>query len=62
MLESGRQISRCQNFERTLTLAWTQAQVQLRHLGIGAEEAQLFQRLANAVLYSDAALRPARMC
>jgi len=45
-------------FERTRTLAWTQAQVQLHHLGIGPEEAQLFQMLANAVLYSDASLRP----
>ena len=38
-------------FERTHTLAWTQAQVQLHHLGITSEEALLFQRLANAVLY-----------
>ena len=45
-------------FERTETLAWTHAQVQLRHLGIDPEEAHLFQRLANGVLYSDAALRP----
>ena len=45
-------------FERTLTLAWTQAQVQLHHLGIGPDEAHLFQRLANAVIYSDASLRP----
>ncbi len=45
-------------FERTRTLAWTQAQVELHHLGIGADEAHLFQMLANAVLYSDAALRP----
>jgi cyclic beta-1,2-glucan synthetase len=45
-------------YERTRTLAWTQAQVQLQHLGISADEAQLFQRLANAVLYSDASLRP----
>jgi len=45
-------------FERTLTLAWTQAQVQLHHLGIGPDEAHLFQRLANAVLYFDASLRP----
>jgi cyclic beta-1,2-glucan synthetase len=45
-------------FERTLTLAWTQAQVQLHHLSIGAEEAHLFQKLANAVIYSDAELRP----
>ena len=45
-------------FERTLSLAWTQAQVQLHHLGVDIEEAHLFQRLANFVLYSDPALRP----
>ena len=45
-------------FERAITLAWTQAQVQLHHLGIGADEAHLFQRLANHVLYSDPTLRP----
>jgi len=45
-------------FERTRTLAWTRAQVQLRHLGISTEEAHLFQRLANAVVYSDPMLRP----
>ena len=45
-------------WERTLTSAWTQAQVQLHHLGITPDEAHLFQRLANAVLYSDPSLRP----
>ena len=45
-------------FERTLALAWTQAQVQLRHLGISLDEAHLFQELANSVLYSDASMRP----
>ena len=45
-------------FQRTLTLAWTQAQVELHHLGVGTEEAHLFQRLANAVIYSDGSLRP----
>jgi cyclic beta-1,2-glucan synthetase len=45
-------------FERTLELAWTQAQVQLHHLGITADEAHAFQKLANPVLYSDASLRP----
>jgi cyclic beta-1,2-glucan synthetase len=45
-------------YDRTRTLAWTQAQVQLQHLGISADEAHLFQRLANAVLYSEASLRP----
>jgi cyclic beta-1,2-glucan synthetase len=44
-------------FERTATIAWTQAQVQLRHLGISADEAHLFQRLATRILYSDTALR-----
>ena len=45
-------------FDRAMTLAWTQAQVQLFHLGISAGEANVFQRLANRVLYSDPALRP----
>jgi cyclic beta-1,2-glucan synthetase len=45
-------------FDRAATLAWTQAQVQLSHLGIDAEEAGLFQRLAGHVLYADPTLRP----
>ena len=45
-------------FDRATTLAWTQAQVQIHYLGIGADEAHLFQRLANRVLYSDPTLRP----
>ena len=45
-------------FDRTVTLAWTQAQVQCHHLGIDAEEAHLFQNLASRILYSDPALRP----
>jgi cyclic beta-1,2-glucan synthetase len=45
-------------FERAVMLAWTQAQVQLHHLGIGPDEAHLFQRLANHVLYADPTLRP----
>jgi cyclic beta-1,2-glucan synthetase len=45
-------------FERAVTLAWTQAQVQLHHLGVGSDEAHLFQRLANRVVYSDPTLRP----
>jgi cyclic beta-1,2-glucan synthetase len=45
-------------FERAATLAWTQAQVQLRHLGIDLDEAYLFQELASHILYSDTTLRP----
>jgi len=45
-------------YVRAATLAWTQAQVQLRHLGIDAEEAGLFQRLASPVLYANSSLRP----
>jgi cyclic beta-1,2-glucan synthetase len=45
-------------YHRASSLAWTQAQVQLRHLGISAEEAGLFQRLAGRVLYAGPSLRP----
>ncbi|MGE3539676.1 MAG: glucoamylase family protein [Candidatus Tectimicrobiota bacterium] len=45
-------------FERTATLAWTQAQVQLHHLGMDRDEASLFQELASRLLYSDPTLRP----
>ncbi|MDH4379379.1 MAG: glucoamylase family protein [Vampirovibrionales bacterium] len=45
-------------FVRTTTLAWTQAQVQLRHLGIEADEASLFQRLGSNILYTNPLLRP----
>ena len=45
-------------FERTTTLAWTQAQVQLHHIGIDPGEAGLFQRLAGHLLYSAPTLRP----
>ncbi len=46
-------------FERESTLAWTRAQVQLHHLGITQDEAHLFQRLANRLLYTDPTLRAA---
>jgi len=45
-------------FDRAVTLAWTHAQVQLSHLGIDADQAALFQRLAGHVLYADPSLRP----
>ncbi|MFP3341447.1 glucoamylase family protein [Halomonas sp. SIMBA_159] len=44
-------------FERAKLLAWTQAQVQLRHLGIQPDEAADFQRLAAPLLYPDARFR-----
>jgi cyclic beta-1,2-glucan synthetase len=45
-------------FDRAASLAWTQAQVQLQHLGVSPDEAHLFQRLASRLLYLDPALRP----
>ncbi len=45
-------------FDRAATLAWTQAQVQLSHLGVDPDQASLFQRLAGAVLYADPSMRP----
>lgn len=44
-------------FDRAKTLAWTQAQVQLRHLDVDAEEAADFQRLAAPLLYADRRFR-----
>ncbi|MEA3198285.1 MAG: cyclic beta,2-glucan synthetase, partial [Gammaproteobacteria bacterium] len=46
------------SFVRATTLAWTQAQVELRHLGIDSAEAGVFQRLAGHLLYADASMRP----
>ena len=46
-------------FERESSLAWTQAQVQLHHLRVTQDEAHLFQRLANRLLYVDPTLRAA---
>jgi cyclic beta-1,2-glucan synthetase len=45
-------------FVRAGTLAWTQAQVQLLHLGITAAEASLFHRLAGHLLFANRSLRP----
>jgi len=45
-------------FARAATLARTQAQVQLHHLGITAAEAGLFQRLAGHVVHVAPTLRP----
>jgi cyclic beta-1,2-glucan synthetase len=44
-------------YRRAATLAWTHAQVQLRHFGIDASQASLFQQLAGRILYADAASR-----
>lgn len=44
--------------DRVRILAWTQAQIQLRHLDIHPTEADLFQRLAGHVLFATASLRP----
>ena len=45
-------------WERVSSLAWTHAHVQLRHLRTKPDEAQLFQYLANRLLYADSSLRP----
>jgi cyclic beta-1,2-glucan synthetase len=49
-----------ETFERESSLAWIHAQVQLHHLRITRDEAHLFQRLANRMLYADPTMRPAQ--
>jgi len=44
-------------YDRACTLAWTQAQVQLRHLAISVAEAADFQRLTGPLLYNDLRFR-----
>ena len=46
-------------FDRARTLAWTQAQVQLRHIDVDLAEAADFQRLAAPLLYADRRFRSA---
>lgn len=45
-------------FERAVTLAWTQSQVELHHLGIDRDEASAFQSLAGHLIYAGPSLRP----
>ncbi len=46
-------------FERVSALAWTHAHIQLHYLRTKADEAQLFQDLANRLLFTDPSLRSA---
>jgi cyclic beta-1,2-glucan synthetase len=45
-------------FDRAATLVWTHAYARLRHLGIEPDESQIFQKLANRVIFSDSLMRP----
>lgn len=44
-------------FQRVATLARTRGQIQLHDLGIGTDEAQMFQTLGGAVVFPDRSLR-----
>ena len=58
LLDCSTSIGTPRPIERATTLAWTQGQVQLHHLGVTPGEAILFQRLAGHVIFSGRALRP----
>lgn len=45
------------NFERAITMSWTQARIELHDLGIEPDEARLFQSLAGFLLYVHRVLR-----
>ncbi|MGZ3769298.1 MAG: GH36-type glycosyl hydrolase domain-containing protein [Bdellovibrio sp.] len=45
------------SFERESKLAWTKARIDLRHLSLDSEEAYLYQRLAERIIFSDPTLR-----
>ncbi len=44
-------------FDRESKLAWTQSQVDMRHLNIDSQSAILYQRLAERILFSEPSLR-----
>lgn len=46
------------SFDRESKRAWTQAQVDLRHLDVDSQTAYMYQRLAERILYSEPSLRP----
>jgi cyclic beta-1,2-glucan synthetase len=48
-----------QAVHRVFDLAWAHSQIELRHLRISTEDAHLYQRLAEHLLYSGPALRAA---
>ncbi len=43
--------------DRAFEMAWTQARVEMQHLSISGDDAQHFQRLASALVYTDPRLR-----
>ena len=45
------------SYDRALTLAWTSAQINLRHLGVSLEDALTFQELAGNLIYASPLLR-----
>ncbi|WP_413584252.1 GH36-type glycosyl hydrolase domain-containing protein [Bdellovibrio sp. HCB274] len=45
------------SFDRESKLAWTKSRIDLRHLGMDAESAYSFQRLAERLYFSDPSMR-----
>jgi cyclic beta-1,2-glucan synthetase len=59
LMQKYREIS---SSHRAIEMAWTYSQLELRHLRIHQEEAQLFQKLAGRILYPHGQLRPSTDC
>jgi cyclic beta-1,2-glucan synthetase len=59
MLAMAEKYHNASAFERSSNLVWTQSKAKLYHLDISLDEAQLFQKLANRLIFSDPLMRPA---
>ena len=57
VLEAAAKYNDAAAFDRAATLAWTHAQVQLRHIDLTSAEASLFQRLAGCLFFPERDLR-----
>ncbi|CCB86235.1 protein ndvB [Parachlamydia acanthamoebae UV-7] len=58
VIELIKKYSNLSSTHRAFEMAWTHAQLELRHLRIHQEDTQLFQKLAGRILYPHAQLRP----
>jgi cellobiose phosphorylase len=54
------QLATEQGVARAFELAWTDARVELRHLGIGSQQAHRFHELASSIIFNDGGRRGAQ--
>jgi cellobiose phosphorylase len=57
VIELAKKYSEMQNVNRAFEIAWTQAQVELKYLGVKSTQANLYQMLSSKILFLNPSLR-----